>query len=122
VESAAFGRNRRLRRKRDFDAVLRQPSVRLSRGPLWLAARPNALAEARLGLIVGKRVLRRAVDRNRAKRVIRESFRQATSLPDMDIVVRVVQPDARVTVAHADRLFAALSRLLARRAERARGG
>ena len=44
----------------------------------------------RLGVIAGKRVLRRAVDRNRAKRVIRESFRCAkVGLPAVDIVVQV---------------------------------
>lgn len=46
---------------------------------------------ARIGLIVGKRVLRRAVDRNRARRVAREVFRRnRLELPDVDIVVQVV--------------------------------
>ena len=102
--------------------MLQQPVVRLTRGPLWLAARPNTHRTPRLGLIVAKRALRRAVDRNRAKRVIRESFRQTATLPPVDIVVRVVKPDAKVSLAHADRLFAALVQLLAKRGERARGG
>lgn len=43
-----------------------------------------------MGLIAPKRALRRAVDRNRAKRVLRESFRLArATLPACDIVVRV---------------------------------
>lgn len=46
---------------------------------------------ARLGLIVGKRVLRRAVDRNRARRVVREVFRcNRLELPEVDIVVQLV--------------------------------
>lgn len=54
-------------------------------------ARRGTAAKPRLGLVVGKRVLRRAVDRNRAKRLIREAFRvSATSLPELDVVVRVV--------------------------------
>lgn len=45
---------------------------------------------ARLGLVVGKRALRRAVDRNRARRVLRETFRvRRGDLPALDIVVQV---------------------------------
>ena len=113
-----FGRARRLLRKKQFDQVLRGASVRAGRGPLRLAARDNRLEMARLGLIVGKRMLPRAVDRNRAKRVIRESFRQAAGLPAMDIVVRVAVPAATVTIADADRLFEALAEIVARRRTR----
>lgn len=110
-----FGRAKRLLRKKQFDDVLRRASVRAARGPLRLAARDNELEMARLGLIVGKRMLPRAVDRNRAKRVIRESFRQAGGLPAMDIVVRVTVPAARVTVADADKLFVTLADIVERR-------
>lgn len=45
---------------------------------------------ARLGLVVGKRALPRAHERNRAKRVLRETFRRRrASLPAMDIVIQV---------------------------------
>ncbi len=104
-----FGRDRRLLHKKEFEAVLRHPQVRLGRGPLRLVAQGNAIRAPRLGLIVAKRVLRRAVDRNRAKRVIRESFRLQDSLPPMDIVVRVVEPRVGLSAADADRLFSALA-------------
>lgn len=113
-----YGRARRLLRKKQFDQVLRGASVRAGRGPLRLAARDNDLEMARLGLIVGKRMLPRAVDRNRAKRVIRESFRQADGLPAMDVVVRVGVPGAIVSVEDADRLFGALAEAVARRRSR----
>ena len=100
--------------------MLRWPAVRLARGPLWLAARPNALGAPRLGMIVGKHQLRRSVDRSRAKRVIRECFRQA-DLPAMDIVVRLIEPRAGITRGDVARLFSALAAVLARRAERRRG-
>jgi ribonuclease P protein component len=49
---------------------------------------------ARLGLVVGKRALRRAHERNRAKRVLRDTFRRRReALPHMDIVI-VVTGDA----------------------------
>ena len=102
--------------KREFDAVLKEPQLRLRRGPLWGAVRTNDLGASRLGLIVAKKVLRHAVDRNRAKRVIRESFRRRRGLPALDIVVRLTEP-RRLSLAHADRLFAALVEVLAQRAE-----
>ncbi|APZ44434.1 ribonuclease P protein component [Acidihalobacter ferrooxydans] len=43
---------------------------------------------ARLGLAVSRKCARRAVDRQRIKRIVRESFRQARiRLPAVDIVV-----------------------------------
>ncbi len=48
------------------------------------------MPSARLGLVVGKRALRRAHERNRAKRVLRETFRRRRqALPSMDIVIQV---------------------------------
>lgn len=54
-------------------------------------ARPNAVGYPRLGMVVGKRLLARAVDRNRVKRCVRESFRQVLDeLPACDYVVRLI--------------------------------
>jgi ribonuclease P protein component len=51
-------------------------------------ARANRLNHARLGLAVSKKISRRAVDRNRIKRVIRESFRSHQHhLAGLDLVV-----------------------------------
>lgn len=53
-----------------------------------VAALPNGSASARLGLAVGRKNIRSAVDRNRIKRVIRESFRHTQgSLDALDLVV-----------------------------------
>ncbi len=42
----------------------------------------------RIGLIIAKRHVKRAVDRNRIKRLVRESFRhRRAGLPSLDIVV-----------------------------------
>jgi len=41
----------------------------------------------RLGLTISRRVAKRAVDRNRLKRIARESFRQQLALPAWDFVV-----------------------------------
>ncbi|MFZ0790146.1 MAG: ribonuclease P protein component [Chromatiaceae bacterium] len=51
-------------------------------------ARPGKAEHARLGLAISKRCAPRAVDRNRLKRTIRESFRiVADQLPPVDVVV-----------------------------------
>ncbi len=48
----------------------------------------NQVAPARLGMAVAKKVAKRAVDRNRLKRLARESFRQHKhSLAGFDIVL-----------------------------------
>jgi ribonuclease P protein component len=55
--------------------------------------RANGLEIARLGLIVPKRHLSLAVDRNRVKRMIREWFRhRQSSLEGRDVLVRVTAP------------------------------
>lgn len=50
--------------------------------------RRNGLGYPRLGLAIAKRQVRFAVERNRLKRLIRESFRGAKQqLSDLDIVI-----------------------------------
>jgi len=52
-------------------------------------ARPNGLTHPRLGLVVGKKVAKRAVRRNYIKRTVREWFRQNRhQLGGVDYVVR----------------------------------
>lgn len=54
-------------------------------------ARPNQVGYPRLGMVIAKRLLARAVDRNRVKRCVRECFRQAMpELPACDFVVRLI--------------------------------
>lgn len=56
--------------------------------------RANQAGAARLGLAISKRHCRRATGRNRIKRIVRESFRQASvELEGLDIVV-MNKPDA----------------------------
>ena len=52
--------------------------------------RPSDQTVPRLGLVIGKKQLKRAVDRNRVKRIVREQFRrQRVMLPAYDLVVRL---------------------------------
>lgn len=56
----------------------------------YIHAKPNTLGYPRLGLVAARRQVPRAVDRQRVKRIIRESFRcHQWELPTVDVVVRV---------------------------------
>ena len=51
-------------------------------------ARKNNCGRARIGLAISKKNVRKAVERNRIRRTIRESFRQHLDLlRDLDIVI-----------------------------------
>lgn len=60
--------------------------------------RPNGLAEARLGVVVAKRLAKRANVRNLVKRIVREQFRRnRATLPAVDIVMRLHAPVSTAT-------------------------
>ena len=52
-----------------------------------ILGRSSGGTHARLGLTVPRRTAKRAVDRNRIKRLARESFRHQLALPPWDFVV-----------------------------------
>lgn len=83
-------RDARLVVKADFDRVFAE-NQRARTNYVMVMARPNQVGHPRLGMVVAKRVLARAVDRNRVKRCVRESFRQVMAgLPACDFVVRLI--------------------------------
>jgi ribonuclease P protein component len=85
-------RDCRLTRKDQFDHVLHARTIQVRRGPFRIYAVANGETGARLGLIIGKRQARRAVERNRIKRLLRESFRhRRVLLPRLDVVVQLVE-------------------------------
>ncbi|PAV26882.1 ribonuclease P protein component [Tamilnaduibacter salinus] len=87
MPSLRFPKQARLLTPRDYSGVFDQVTARVAHRHLLILATPNQRSHARVGLIFSKKNLRRAVDRNRVKRLVRESFRHQTTLPAMDIVV-----------------------------------
>lgn len=74
--------------------------------------RPATLPTARLGVVVAKRLARRAVERNLVKRIAREAFRMdRAALPCLDLVVRLSAPVGEASRAE---IRADLLRLLGR--------
>lgn len=105
--AATFPGSARLRGARQFERVFAR-GRRLTDDCFTVIAVGNDRDGARLGLAIAKRRVPRAVDRNRIKRIVRESFRhRAVELPAVDIVVL-----ARSGIAGHDnaRLFASLDR------------
>lgn len=84
-----FGWHKKLRKTDDFSSVFHFRCT--WRGQvLDLSAGPNTLPHGRLGMIVPKKRLHRAVDRNRTKRLLREWFRiHQDSLAGLDIIARL---------------------------------
>lgn len=75
--------------------------------------RPNELDSARLGVVVAKKLAKRANVRNLVKRIAREIFRRhRVLLPAYDLVVRLNAPVAKATRAEINEdLVQVLSRL-----------
>ncbi|WP_424946803.1 ribonuclease P protein component [Candidatus Spongiihabitans sp.] len=82
-----LGRQRKLLTNAQFSAVFdHRKSIHGKYFSIHVAG--NALDHPRLGLAVSRRVSKKAVQRNRIKRQIRESFRlRLVELPTIDLVV-----------------------------------
>ncbi|QBY10272.1 ribonuclease P protein component [Deinococcus metallilatus] len=114
---------REFRRVRQHGAMLRDPlftlrvtDYRPRHGEVW---RPRAI----IGIVVPKKTLRRAVDRNRARRRVREALR---TLPGgLPPCRAILMPTPGVLTVPFPELQAALSRVLAQvpgRVRRGKGG
>lgn len=87
-----FSRELRLLAPKEFNNVFQQPN-RAGTPQLTILARSNLLSFPRLGLTVAKKQIKRAHERNRIKRIIRESFRLLQhELPCVDFVIVVKKP------------------------------
>lgn len=81
-----FSRARRLRRPAQFSRVFSR-SERSSDQYFTVLANANEQHDARLGLAISKRAAKKAVQRNRLKRLVRDVFRRHETLPALDFVV-----------------------------------
>ncbi|OWY40953.1 ribonuclease P protein component [Xenophilus sp. AP218F] len=109
-----FRRAHRLLKTDEFSSVF---SLRQQRSNAFFQvyARGNDLGHPRVGLVVGKKVAKRAVRRNYIKRCVREWFRlNQQTLGGVDYVVRAKQPFTRdqqnEAVTALSTLFAKLAR------------
>lgn len=82
----SFDKTRRLINKSDYDHVFNQAQKVVTPHFIMLY-RENTIGFARLGLALSKRMIAKAHDRNRVKRLLRETFRVIPQLPAIDIIV-----------------------------------
>jgi ribonuclease P protein component len=84
-----FSREDRLVSKQDFQTVFAKPD-KISRKLLTVLYVKNSLLHARIGILISKQQVKQAVDRNRLRRIVRESFREhKNTLPALDMIVIV---------------------------------
>ena len=81
-----FDKTRRLLKKSEYDHVFSQAKKWVT-PEFIILYRDNIMGSARLGLAISKKMIAKAHDRNRIKRILREAFRTHTRLPAIDIIV-----------------------------------
>ena len=87
----SFARRYRLTKTDEYSSVFGfRRAIRGQWLMLHFQPRPENAGDARLGLVIGKKLLKKAVDRNRVKRIVREQFRlRRAELPAYDLIVRL---------------------------------
>jgi ribonuclease P protein component len=118
-DTAGFSPDQRLHTPAEFGRVFAEPA-RSSDRFFTVLARSTGRSAARLGLTVSRRAAKRAVDRNKLKRLARESFRHQTALPPWDFVVLARtgadRAERRALRASLDRHFEQLTKTAAAQA------
>ena len=88
-ESYSFQRELRLLSAKDFSRVF-EKAIKVNNRAFTLLVRPNNLSHARIGLVIAKKNLKFAYQRNSVKRLLREGFRlQRSTFANYDLVVLV---------------------------------
>ena len=84
----SFGKARRLLNAQDYSQVFDGAEARASHKHLLLLAIANNKPRHRLGLVIAKKNIRLAAQRNRIKRIAREVFRTLPdSEPSLDVIL-----------------------------------
>jgi len=108
LTSLRFSKQAKLLKTDEFSSVFNFRK-RISAHYLVMHYQPNSQEQARLGLVVGKKTCKLAVDRNYMRRVLREFFRtQQHQISHVDVVVRVQKKFDRVNFSQIKQEFDSL--------------
>lgn len=92
----SFPRSVRLLNGKEFSFVFDAAQFKAGNDCLLLLGRSNGRDQARIGFVISKRNVRRAVNRNLIRRIVRESFRRLRQeLPPIDVVVMTRKIDGK---------------------------
>jgi len=83
----SFGKAKRLLNAQDYSRVFDKPDAKAFHKNLLLLAKTNGSPGHRLGLVIAKKNVRLAVQRNRIKRVAREFIRKGPDGISLDVIV-----------------------------------
>ena len=96
LTSLRFSKKAKLLKTDEFSSVFNFRK-RISAHYLAMHYQPNSHERARLGLVVGKKTAKLAVNRNYMRRVLREFFRtQQHQISHVDLIIRVQKKFDRV--------------------------
>lgn len=117
LEVLRFRKTDRLLSSSDFSGVFDNAAYKISHPQFLILARTNTRNHPRLGLVIAKKNVRFAVQRNKLKRYIRESFRlKQHYLPPIDAIVLARRGSDQIA---NDQLIKTLGKLWNRVAKRA---
>ena len=105
MTSLRFTKKTKLLKTDEFSSVFNFRK-RISAQYLAMHYQPNRFEQPRLGLVVGKKTAKLAVNRNYMRRVLREFFRtQQHQISHVDLVVRVQKKFCKVNFAQIKQEF-----------------
>lgn len=82
-----FPPEKRLLSSVEFNRVFKQANHRFRDGFLQVSATSGMHPWSRLGLVIPKKMLKKAVHRNRLKRLVRDEFRRWSSAHSSDVII-----------------------------------
>jgi len=88
TSDTSFPKSIRLLNAKDYSNVFGSVDIKISSQYFLCLARKSSSDKPRMGIIVAKKNVRFAVNRNRIKRLLRESFRHSKKqVPTYDLVI-----------------------------------
>jgi ribonuclease P protein component len=114
----SFKKSSRLLDANAYKTVFDDAQLKVSRQQVLFLSRPNERSKPRIGLVIAKKNIRHANQRNRIKRILRESFRlHQHQLSALDTVVLARRGLDKLDNAGLHKLFTQLWQQLQKKAE-----
>ncbi len=116
-----FTKKQRLLSSKDFSRVFDTASIKVSHPNILVLGKENSLGIPRIGLVVAKKNVKLAVNRNKFKRLVRESFRlKQHQIPSIDAIVLARRGVDNLTDQELSKILSDLWKRVAKKAEKNR--